>query len=325
MSNIIFLDRNSLSPDTQIRPLQHSVNWIEYPQTQAHDVVDRCQNADVLVLSKTPITAATLKACPRVKHIAIAATGYNIVDIDACDRLGVGVSNVTAYAGTSISEHVLGMIFSLRRELIQYRQQVINNHWQNSPAFCLFDKPVFDLRGATLGIIGFGELGKATAELAHAIGMQVVFHARREMACDFARQIGLQELLETADVISLHCSLNPSTQNLIDTPEFQSMKASAILINTARGGIVNEAALVEAIEQGEIAATGVDVLAQEPPQNDSPLLSIAERSNVIITPHMAWTSQQAMQLLADKLADNIDAHLSGQPINLVNQPQTQET
>ncbi|MEM7360555.1 MAG: D-2-hydroxyacid dehydrogenase [Pseudomonadota bacterium] len=321
MRKIVFLDRNSLAPSTQIRPLQQAVDWVDYPHTAPHQVAERSQDAEILVLSKTPITAETLAACPQLRHIAIAATGFNIVDVDACSRHGVGVSNVTAYAGTSISEHVLGMIFSLRRELIQYRQQVINNRWQDSPAFCLFDKPLFDLKGATLGVIGLGELGTATAKLAHAVGMQVIFTARREIQSDFAKQVSLDELLSTADVVSVHCSLNSSTHNLIDTPQLEQMKKSAILINTARGGIVNEQALAAAIEGEEIAGTGVDVLAEEPPKNDSLLLSIANRNNVIITPHMAWTSQQAMQLLADKLADNIDAHLAGKPINLVNQPQ----
>lgn len=317
MVHVVMLDRNALADDVPIRPLQHPHTWQDYPATRPEQVVERLHDADIAVLSKVAIKRETLAACPRLKHIAVSATGYNIIDLEACREHQVSVSNIPSYAADTVAEHVIACIFSLRRELIQYRQKVIEGAWQTSPGFCLFDKPVNEIRGATLGIVGLGEIGTATARLANAVGMRVVYSARRPLSLDFATQVDFDQLIAHSDVISLHCSLNHSTRNLINQTELQRMPEHAILINTARGGIVDETALVAAIEQQQIAGTAVDVLAQEPPADDSPLLSIAERSNVIITPHISWTNVQAMQVLADTLINNIEAFISGTPQNLV--------
>ena len=238
MNHIVFLDRDALSQGTSIRAIKPAHTWQDYPGTKPDEVIERCKSAGILVLSKVVITEQVLKACPEIRHIAIAATGFNIVDLAACKRRGITVSNIPSYASTSVAEHVIGMALNLRRQLIQYRQRVIDGAWQQSPGFCLFDKPVYDLAGATIGIVGFGELGRATGRLAHALGMTVMFSARNPQQCDFACQVDFDELIETADIISLHCTLNDSTRNLIDGTELKRMQKHAILINTARGGIV---------------------------------------------------------------------------------------
>lgn len=317
MTNIVFLDRNSLSPNAKIRQLKIAASWQFYPHTSEHELIQRCLNAEILVLSKTQISQQILAECPSVKHIAIAATGFNTVDIKACEKYGVSVSIVPAYANTSVAEHVINYALNLRRQLIQYRQQVIDGAWQKSPGFCLFDKPIQDLSGSTMGIVGFGNLGRATARLACAMGVDVIFSARKPVTCDFARQVPFDELIEKADVISLHCSLNHSTANLIDNSALKRMQSHSILINTARGGIVDEVALVKAIEHGDIGGIGIDVLSHEPPNEDSPLLQIADRHNVIVTPHSAWASEQSMRKLTDILADNIEAFMLGRAKNLV--------
>lgn len=317
VANIVYLDHGSLPNGLTIRPIQAPHQWINYSATAPEQVIERCQGADILVVNKVPITDEILAACPELKHIAVSATGFNIIDIAACQRRNISVSNIQNYALTTVPEHVLSLVLNLRRQVIYHRQQVIEGQWQKSDSFCMIDKPIRDLRGAIFGVVGLGGLGLATAQLAHAIGMQVIYASRSDHQCDFAKKVLLKELITKADVISLHCSLNEDTKNLIDTPQFAAMQPTAILINTARGGIVNEQAAVQAILNQQIAGIGIDVLEQEPPNNDSPLLEIAHLSNVIITPHNAWGSVQALQTLADTLMDNIEAFINGTPQNIV--------
>jgi len=317
MINVVVLDRNALAGDIQIGPLSVPHTWTNYANTRSDQVQTRLTDTEVAILSKTRMDKTTLEGCPSLKHIAVAATGYNTIDLAACQRLGITVSNIPSYAATTVAEHVIGVSLSLRRKLIQYRQKVIDGAWQKSPGFCLFDKPVNDLNGAIMGIIGLGDIGQTTAKLAAAMGMRVIFCARRKIEFDGAEQVDFNELIKHADIISLHCSLNTSTADLISTKELAQMQEHAILINTARGGIVNETALVEAITSNQIGGAAVDVLVEEPPKDHSPLLSIANRSNVIITPHIAWSSRGAMQDLTTILINNIEAYLAGKPVNLV--------
>ena len=318
MRSVVLLDRQSLSGQTILKPLRTNASWREYKTTAPHQLIERIADADIIALNKVVIGRSTLEQCPKLKHIAVAATGYNVIDINACREHGVTVSNIPDYAAYSVAEHVMSTSLCLRRELLQYRQQVLAGAWQESPVFCLFDKPVNDIRGATIGIIGMGRIGQQTAKLASAMGMNVLYNARRSMQFDHARQVEFEQLLELSDIISVHCDLNPSTENLIGMAEMQHMQDHAILINTARGGIVNEDALVEAIELNMIGAAAIDVLVEEPPKPNSPLLSIAARSNVIITPHMAWSSLEARQRLMQLTAENIAAFQRGEPINVVN-------
>lgn len=314
---IVFLDSHGLTDYLESQSIDLASDWINHSTTQPEAIVERAQNADILVVNKVLIGDQILRACPNIKHIAVAATGYNVIDMAACAKRGVSVSNIPNYAGVSVPEHVIGIALSLRRELIQYRQQVINQHWQNSPTFCLFDKPILDLKDSVFGVIGFGQLGQATARLAKALGMRVIYNSRSQHPSEFAEYASLDELIARSDIISLHCSLTPETKNLIDTSELKAMKNSAILINTARGGVANEQAVADALKQGLIAGIGFDVLTQEPPVNESPLLEIADRTNVIITPHIAWASESAIQNLCDVLVSNVHSFINNQPVNLV--------
>ncbi len=315
--SIVYLDRDGLPARIKVPAPQVSHDWQNYDRTAPEEVIARSQNADVLVVNKVAIDATTLSACPRLKHIVVSATGYNIIDTNACKHHGVTVSHVPSYAATTVSEHVIGTAIALRREILRYSESVADGQWQTASAFCLFGKPFQNLAGSTLGLVGMGEIAQATAKKASALGMRVLFCSRQRKTHDIAEQVSFEELISSVDVVSLHCSLNPSSENLISSAEFAMMRPNAILINTARGGIVDEAAAVEAIRQKKIAGLAFDVLCEEPPQDDSPLLSIANEPNVIITPHIAWASEQAMQHLANVVSKNIDAFAHGQPVNIV--------
>lgn len=316
---IVFLDRAGLPERFRATPPTVDHDWIDYSITLPHQVIERSLGADVLISNKVKIDDAVLKACPSVQHIAVSATGFNIIDIEACQRRGVSVSNIPNYAATTVAEHVITSALCLRRELISYRDQVINGAWPLSSSFCLFDKPIHDLTGTTFGVIGFGKLGKAVAAKACALGMKVVFSSRSQHQSNFAKQLSFDDLIQNADIISLHCSLTAETENLIRTPELKKMQAHAILINTARGGVANESDVVDAIKNRLIGGIAFDVLIDEPPKVDNQLLSIADQSNVIITPHIAWASEQAMQYLVDTLSENVNSFLLGQAQNLVTQ------
>lgn len=317
IKKIVFLDRVGLPERFSVRAPELDHQWDNYDSSLPEQVIERSVGADVLITNKVKITRETLLACPSVKHIAVAATGFNIIDIDACRELGVSVSNIPSYAATTVAEHVIASALCLRRQLLSYRQSVIDGQWQRSSSFCLFGEPINDLKNSIFAVIGFGELGRAAASMAAALGMRVIFSSRGKHQCEFAKQVSFEEAITTADIISVHCSLNAETLNLIAAPQLRKMQPHAILINTARGGIVNEADVVQAINDKLIGGISFDVLVEEPPSDYSPLLSIANFENVIITPHSAWASEQAMQRLADILADNVEAFLLGSPQNLV--------
>ncbi len=317
MKRIVYLDRASIPERFEIRKPSIEHQWVDHASTSYSELLERCRDADVLVSNKVKIGEAVLKACPTVKHIAVSATGYNVIDIEACQRHGVSVSNIPSYAATTVAEHVITSALCLRRELIHYRANVIDGDWQRSPTFCSFGKPINDISNATLGVVGLGEIGLETAKKAHALGMKVIYSSRSNKNCSFAKRVGFKYLLRHSDIISIHCSLNSDTENLIAATELAAMKGTAILINTARGGIVNEGDVVDAINSNVIGAISFDTLIEEPPRPDSPLLSIANKENVIITPHTGWASEQAMQSLSNILSDNIEGFLLGSPINIV--------
>ena len=314
---IVFLDREGLPERFNVRAPKLNHCWTNYDSTPPDYIIERSLDADVLVTNKVKITRDILLACPSVRHIAVAATGFNIIDMDACNELNVSVSNIPSYAATTVAEHVMASTLCLRRQLLSYRHSVINGEWQKSPTFCLFGERINDLQNAIFAVIGFGELGQATAKKAAALGMRVIFASRGNHQCEFAEQVSFDQVITSADIISVHCNLSEDTLNLISAPQVQGMQPHTILINTARGGIVNEADVVNAINDKQIGGVSFDVLVEEPPNDDSPLLSIANLDNVIITPHSAWASEQAMQRLTDILADNVDAFLLGSPQNLV--------
>jgi glycerate dehydrogenase len=314
---IVYLDRGSIPERFIVSRPTIAHEWEDYSKSRPDQVIERSLGANVLVSNKVLITEDILLACPGVQHVAVSATGYNIVDLDACRRLGVSVSNIPSYAANTVAEHTITSALCLRRSLNSYRNKVISGEWQLSDTFCLFAKPLSDIKGATFGVIGFGELGQATASMAHALGMNVIFSSKSKHQSEVAKQVSFDELIQQSDIISLHCSLNQNTKNLIDLTQLKRMKPHCILINTARGGIVNEVDVVSAVEQELIGGIAFDVLIEEPPKGDSPILSIANRDNVILTPHIAWASEQAMQSLVNILAANIEGFLIGKPQNIV--------
>ncbi len=248
--------------------------------------------------------------------IAVAATGYDVVDVGYCKEHGIAVANIRNYAIHTVPEHAFSMILALRRNLLAYREDVQNGVWQRSEQFCFFTHDIGDLYGATLGIIGEGAIGQGTAAIGRAFGMRVLFADHPPPKMEGVTFTPHEQVLAESDVISLHCPLMPATRNLIDIAAFRKMKRNALLINTARGGLVDEAALIQALDEGLIAGAGFDVLTVEPPTNGHPLLEV-RRPNFILTPHIAWASDGAMQFLADQLIDNIDRWADGRPQHLV--------
>ncbi|MCW8963558.1 MAG: D-2-hydroxyacid dehydrogenase [Gammaproteobacteria bacterium] len=315
---IAFLDRSTIRADISVHQPGFPHIWAEYDKTENQaQALERLQDADIVITNKVPITASLITACPELKMVAVAATGVDHIDIKACHAHDITISNIRNYALRTVPEHVIGMILTLRRQVLQYRQEVIQGRWQQENNFCFFDQQIQDINGATLGIIGYGAIGQATARLAHALGMQVQYTSRSAKAVDFARPVDLDTLLHTSDVISCHCPLTPETHHLLDAVAFGKMKSSAIVINSARGNIVDEQALADALTRNKVAAAAIDVLPQEPPASNSPMMQLANQTNVILTPHIAWASQQAMQTLADQLIDNIEAFIAGKPKNIV--------
>lgn len=312
--NIVFLDRDSLIADVRRPAFEHA--WTEYAATPHADAAARLHDATIAITNKVPLRAADLARLPRLKMIAVAATGTDIVDLAACRERGIVVSNIRHYAVHTLPEHVMALMLALRRNLIAYRADIESGAWQKSERFCLFDHPISDLAGSRLGLVGYGALGKSVARLGRAFGMEVCVYTRSPVDDADVRQAGWDELLETSDVISLHLPLNDQTRNLIGAAELARMKPSALLINTARGGLVDEAALAHALKQGVIGGAGFDVLTQEPPPADNVLLNL-RLPNFILTPHTAWASAQAMQVLADQLIDNVEAWVAGAPRNVV--------
>ena len=311
---VVFLDRASLK--ATVRKPRHATDYVEYQKTAVEEIVPRLAEAEVAIVNKVPMRAPTLEKLPKLKLIAVAATGYDVVDVAYCKAHGIAVANIRNYAVHTVPEHAFMMILALRRSLLAYRQDVESGVWNKSDQFCFFTHPIGDLHGATLGIIGEGAIGQGTAAIGRAFGMKVLFADHPPPKMEGVIFTPHEQVLAESDVISLHCPLMPSTRNLIALAAFRKMKRSALLINTARGGLVDEAALIQALDEGLIAGAGFDVLTVEPPKDGHPLLDV-RRPNFILTPHIAWASDGAMQFLADQLIDNIDAWASGRPQHLV--------
>lgn len=311
---IVFLDRDSIIAD--IRPPSFAHEWAEYPASTAAEAIERLRGATIAISNKVPLRSGALAALPGLKMIAVAATGTDIVDLAAARERGIVVSNIQGYAHAAVPEHTFALMLALRRQLLAYRADVEAGLWEESPRFCLFHHPIRDLHGSRLGLLGYGDLGKQVARLGRAFGMDVVVHTRTPTDDPDVRNVDWDELLESSDVVSLHAPLTDATRNIIGAAELARMKPSAILVNTARGGLVDEAALAEALQRGVIAGAGFDVLSKEPPVPDNPLLRL-RLPNFLLTPHSAWASGQAMQGLADQLIDNIEAFVAGRPANCV--------
>jgi len=314
----VFLDLDSLDRnDLDLGALRTTLpRWHFHGSTTPEQVAERIAAAEVVVSNKVVLDEALLAGAPRLRLIAIAATGTNNVDLAAAGRLGIPVCNIRRYATPSVVQHVFALLLALSRNLTRYQQAVRDGRWQQSEQFCLLDYPIRELGGLTLGIVGYGELGQAVAQAAEqAFGMHVLI-AQRPGAAAQPGRLPLPELLPRVDVLSLHCPLSEQTRDLIGARELALMKPDALLINTARGGIVDEPALAQALREGRLGGAGIDVLETEPPGADSPLLA-GDIPNLILTPHIAWASREARQRLTDQLAANIRAFVNGSPQNLV--------
>jgi glycerate dehydrogenase len=312
--HVVFLDRASLNAQLRRPSFEHT--WQEYPVTAPQDIVERLRGASVAITNKVPLRAATLEALPQLKMIAIAATGYDVVDIEYCKAHHIAVANIRNYAVHTVPEHAFALITALRRNLLAYRADVERGRWQQVDQFCFIDHPIRDLYGATLGIVGEGALGQGTAHIGRGFGMRVLFADHAPPKAPNVDFTPFDEVLARSDVVSLHVPLSPETRNLIGAPELRRMKPTALLINTSRGGLVDEAALVSALKEGWIAGAGFDVLTTEPPKQGNPLLEL-HMPNFILTPHVAWASEGAMQFLADQLIDNIEGFIAGRPQHLL--------
>jgi glycerate dehydrogenase len=314
---IVQLESESLIADARRPAFAHE--WVDYPATTPAQVVERLAGTEIAITNKVPIDAAALAALPALKMIAVSATGTNNVDLEACRARGIVVSNIRGYAEHTVPEHVMALLLALSRNLVAWRETLQAGAWQRAEQFCLFDHPIRDLHGATLGLIGSGTLGKGVARLAEAFGMRVLRAEHKNATTVRPSYTAFAEVLAAADAISLHCPLTAETTGLIGEPELRAMKRSALLINTARGGIVDEAALVRALKEGWIAGAGFDVVTVEPPPAGHPLLdpALLAQPNFLLTPHVAWSSRPAMQTLADQLIANIEAFAAGTPQNRV--------
>ncbi len=314
---IVFLDRATLAPQIRLRRPAFEHQWVEHERTAPDEVLARLEGASIAITNKAPISAATLARLPALRLVAVAATGTDCVDKAACQARGVAVVNIRGYALNTVPEHVFALMLALRRNLVAYRESVLAGRWQQSAQFCYFDHPIRDLAGARLGIIGEGVLGQRVADIARAFGMLPMFAAHKGSSGMGPLYTPWQQVLETSDIITLHSPLTPQTRGMIAMPEFQAMKRRPLIINTARGGLVDEADLVRALEAGHISGAGFDVADGEPPAPDHPLMRAAARPDVILTPHVAWASDEAQQALADQLMDNIQNFVAGRPTNQV--------
>ena len=314
MEKIVFLDRDSLDANVRRPSFEHE--WTEHPGTTPDNVFSRLQDATIAITNKVPLRAGDIARLPALKMVAVAATGTDNVDLAACRERGIVVSNIRNYSLVSVPEHVFTLVLALRRQLLSYAADVAAGMWQAQDRFCLLGHPIGDLAGSRFGIVGYGALGHKVAQLARAFGMEVCVVSRSPVSDPGVTVLDLPELLRTCDVVSLHLPLNDKTRKMIGAAELATMKPTALLINTARGGLVDEAALAAALRDGVIGGAGFDVLSQEPPKAGNPLLDL-RLPNFILTPHVAWASAGAMQTLADMLIDNVEAFVNGAPNNVV--------
>ena len=312
--HIVVLDRDTLVNRPFDFDFPHTLS--SYGTTEAHETLERIRGADIVITNKVVISAQAFAKNPQLKLVAVTATGVNNVDVEAAKQNGTAVCNIRAYGNESVAEHAFMMMITLIRNLPAYQRDVAAGLWENSPFFCHLGAPMRDLNGKTLAIFGRGNIGKTLATYAQAFKMNVVFAEHKNAQSVRDGYVSFDEAIRSADVVSLNCPLTPQTANMIGEAELQQMKPGAILINCGRGGLVDEAALVAALKYGQIGGAGFDVLTQEPPRDGNPLLK-ARLPNLIVTPHIAWASQEAANRLFDILLDNINRFVAGNPQNLV--------
>lgn len=311
--NIVVLDGYTLNPgDLSWETLESLGACSIYDRSPPEQVVPRATSADIILVNKVSINEACIKQLPKLRYIGVLATGYNNITIE---NPRITVTNVPAYSTASVAQHTFACILALTQHISEHSNSVHQSHWVSNPDFSYWETPLIELEGLTLGIIGYGAIGRAVAKIAQAFGMRILVYTRSPQKLDHhARSVSKEELLQTSDIITLHCPKTPETTNLISQQELKLMKPSAFLINVSRGGIVNEQDLANALNQNLIAGAAVDVLSKEPPDADNPLL---QTKNCIITPHIAWATKASRQRLLNIAVDNIKAYLSGKPQNVV--------
>ena len=315
---IVILERNSVGEDIDVSDFGQFGELVSYPVTSPDQVAERIEDADIIVVNKSPITAEVLSKARNLKMVAEFATGFDNIDVEECRRKGIAVANVSGYSTDSVAQHTMTMALYLLEHLSYYDNYVQSGAYAASSSFSNFDKRFDELGALTWGIIGMGAIGQKVASLASAFGCRVIFHSvTGHSSVKKYEQVGFDELLRQSDILSLHCPLSDLTRHLIDEPALAKMKKSAILINCARGGVVDTAALARALEEGVIGAAGLDVLEKEPIRSEDPLLQIRDPQKLIITPHMAWGSTQARGRLVQEACDNIRAFLNGEMRNRV--------
>ncbi len=317
LPTVVFLDRATIPRHISLPALPFEHHWLEYDACEPQQVVERLLAADIVITNKVVLTREMLIQLPKLKLIAISATGTNNVDLPACRDLNIAVCNVQGYAPRAVPEHVVAMMFALRRNLIGYHNDFAAGEWQRHKLFCFFTHPIGDIAGSTMGIIGSGALGQATANLARALGMHVLLAERKGQGECRDGYTSFEQVLAQSDVLSLHCPLPDETRNIISEAELAQMNPNALLINTGRGGLVDEQALVDALKRRQIAGAGVDVFSAEPADMDNPLIANRDLPNLLLTPHVAWGSDSSIQQLATILIDNISAFMRGEAKNRV--------
>lgn len=314
---IVVLDDSALNPgDLDLSCLKQFGSCEIYPVTPTEaETISRIEDAEIVLTNKTPMTEAIFRACPNIRFLGVMATGYNVVDCRAAKRRGIPVCNVPSYGTAAVAQYTMALLLEICHQIGYHDRIVHQGAWVSSPVFSFWATPQSELAGKTMGIIGFGRIGQATAKLAQAFGMEVIAYSRRPFESEFAKSVSLEELLEKADVVSLHCPLFPETEKLINDSTIARMKDGAILLNTSRGQLVDEDALARALESGKLRFAAVDVVSREPMLATNPLLNAP---NCIITPHMAWAPVESRQRLLDCVVENIRCFLAGHPQNVVN-------
>ncbi|MFD0981986.1 D-2-hydroxyacid dehydrogenase [Tropicimonas aquimaris] len=314
---IAFLDSATLAADIKLRSPSFPHEWRNFAATAPNEVIERLRDVEIAVVNKVRLGRDALSELKSLRLIAVAATGTDCIDTEACRDLGITVVNIRGYAGVTVPEHVFALMLSLRRNIIAYRDDVRAGRWQDAGQFCFHDHPIRDLSGATLGIIGEGTLGQEVAARARAFGMNVFFAAHKGVDGLGPLYTPWGEVLARSDVLTLHCPLTPATRGLLAMPEFEAMERRPLIVNTARGPLIDESDLEEALERGLVSGAGLDVTLPEPPAPDSAFMRLARRPDTIVTPHVAWASHQAQQALAEQLVDLIEAYAAGRPRNVV--------
>jgi glycerate dehydrogenase len=315
---IVVLDGHTLNPgDLSWDELRSLGECLIHPRTPTAEIVPRMAGAGIAITNKVPFTAETIAALPELRYIGVTATGFNIVDAGAARRRGIPVSNVPAYGTRSVAQHTFALLLELCHRAGHHSRLVSEGAWTRNPDWCFWEYPQVELDGLTLGVVGFGRIGRAVADLGRAFGMQVLAHTRTPPADAMpgVRFTELDELFASSDAVSLHCPLTPETRQFVNAERLARMKPTAFLLNTSRGPLVDEAALADALAAGRIAGAGLDVLSAEPPPADNPLL---RAPNCLITPHVAWATKAARARLMKVTVDNVRTFLAGRPQNVVN-------